>query len=121
MLSNTSKHIYEYISRHPLVCTSDIVKLTGFSIKTVNYHIRILRMNNFIYVSEWIQNSRNVPTMVLSVGNKLDAPKPPVKEQTIMRHEKKLKVHKTFTPRPDEAAAWLMNPITQSNLDMSAR
>lgn len=89
--------------------------------KTVNYHVRMLRMENMIYVSEWIQNKRNVATMVLSVGNKLDTPKPPIKIQTIMRHEKKLKVHAKFTPRPDEAAAWLLNPITQSNTDMSAR
>ena len=121
MLSNTSQHILDYIGRHPIVCTSDIAKFTGFPLKTVNYHVRILRMENLIYVSEWIQNKRNVPTMVLSAGNKLDAPKPPIKLQTIMRHEKKLKVHAKFTPRPDEAAAWLLNPITQSNLDMSAR
>jgi len=121
LISNTSQHIYDYISRNPLVCTSDIAKVTGLPMKTVNYHVRILRMDNLIYVSEWIQNSRNVPTMVLSVGNKLDAPKPPVKPQTIMRHEKKLKVRAKFTPRPDEAAAWLLNPITQSSTDMSAR
>ena len=89
--------------------------------KTVNYHVRILRMENMIYVSEWIQNSRNVPTMVLSVGNKLDAEKPPIKLQALKKHEKKLKVYAKFTPRPDEAAAWLLNPITPKNLDMSAR
>ena len=121
MLTNTSQHIYDYISRHPIVCTSDIAKFTGLPMKTVNYHVRILRMDNLIYVSEWMQNKRNVPTMVLSAGNKMDAPKPPVKLQTIMRHEKKLKVHAKFTPRPDEAAAWLLNPITPKNLDMSAR
>ena len=53
--------------------------------KTVNYHVRILRMENMIYVSEWIQNSRNVPTMVLSVGNKLDAEKPPIKLQALKK------------------------------------
>jgi hypothetical protein len=121
MLSNTTQNIYEYIARQPLVCTSDIAKVTGLPMKTVNYHVRILRMENLIYVSEWVQNSRNVPTMVLSVGNKLDAPKPPVKPQTIKKHEKKLKVYEKFTPRPDEAAAWLLNPITPKNLDMSAR
>jgi DNA-binding transcriptional ArsR family regulator len=121
MLSNTSQHIYEYISRHPFVCTSDIARITGLPMKTVNYHVRILRMENLIYVSEWIQNKRNVPTMALSAGNKIDAPKPPLKLQAIKKHEKKLKVYEKFTPRPDEAAAWLLNPITPKNLDMSAR
>jgi predicted transcriptional regulator len=121
MLSDTTQHIYEYIARHPLASTADIAKFSGLQMKNVNYHVRILRMENLIYVSEWIQNSRNVPTMVLSAGNKMDAPKPPVKQQTIKKHEKKLKLATKFTPRPDEAAAWLMNPITQKNLDMSAK
>jgi hypothetical protein len=121
MRSNTSQYIYEYICKQPLVMTSDIAKATGISMKIVHYHVRILRMENLIYVSEWIPNSRNVPTMMLSAGNKMDAPKPPLKEQAFMRHEKKLKNQRTFRPRPDEAAAWLLNPIIQSNLDMSAR
>jgi DNA-binding MarR family transcriptional regulator len=121
MLSNTTQHIYDYIARNPIVSSTDIVKYTNLHPNKVNYHLRILRKLNLIYVSEWIQNSRNVPTMVLSAGNKLDAPKPPIKLQALKKHEKKLKVHAKFTPRPDEAAAWLMNPITQSSTDMSAR
>lgn len=89
--------------------------------KNVNYHVRILRKTGMIYVSDWIQNSRNIPTMVLSAGNKMDAEKPPLKLQALMRHEKRLRTHVNFKPRPDEAAAWLMNPIIQSNIDMNVR
>lgn len=121
MLSNTAKHIYDYITRQPIVSVTDIAKFTGLHPKYVNYYVRILRKENLIYVSEWIANSRNVPTMVLSAGNKLDAEKPPMKEKTIKLHEKRLKTYAKFTPRPDEAAAWLMNPITPKNSDMSAR
>jgi DNA-binding MarR family transcriptional regulator len=121
MLSQTTRHIYDYIAKYPIVSITDIAKYTSLHPKLISYHIRILRKENLIYVSEWIQNVKNVPIMVLTAGNKLDAPKPPVKPQTIMRHEKKLKVCAKFTPRPDEAAAWLMNPIIPKNLDMSAR
>jgi DNA-binding MarR family transcriptional regulator len=121
MLSNTAQHIYEYITRQPIVTVTDIAKYTGLHVKYVNYHVRILRKENLIYVSEWIRNSKNVPTIVLSAGNKLDAERPLVKEATIKLHEKRLKTYPTFTPRPDEAAAWLMNPIIPKNSDMSVR
>lgn len=121
MLSNTTIHVYEYISRHPCVFTSDIAKHTGLQMKNVNYHVRILRKHGMIYVSKWIEDHRNIPIMTLSVGNKMDAEKPPLKPQAIMRHEKRLMERRKFVPRPDEAAAWLMNPIIPKNIDMSAR
>lgn len=121
MLSQTTKHIYDYIAKYPIVSITDIAKYTSLHPRLISYHIRILRKENLVYVSEWIQNVRNVPVMVLTAGNKMDAPKPPIKLQALKKHEKKLKSHERFTPRPDEAAAWLLNPITPKNSDMSAR
>ena len=121
MLSNTTIHVYEYISRKTGALTSDIAKDTGLQMKNVNYHVRILRKEGMIYVSDWIQDKRNIPIMALTAGNKMDADKPPLKPQAMMRHEKKLKYQTTFRPRPDEAAAWLLNPITLSSIDMSAK
>lgn len=120
-LSNTSKRILEVISKYPAITNSEIVEETGLETETVNYHVRILRRENLIYVSAWIQSSRNLPVMMLTSGNRIDADKPPLKRQTLVRYEKKLKVKAEFTPRADEAAAWLMNPITPKNLDMSAK
>jgi DNA-binding MarR family transcriptional regulator len=121
MINNTTKHVLEVISKYPAMTTTEIAAETGLQIENVNYHVRILRRGNLIYVSAWIQSSRNVPTMMLTSGNRLDAEKPPLKPQTIKKHEKKLKTHSSFKPRPDEAAAWLTNPIIPRNLDMSAR
>ncbi len=118
---NKTKQIQDYIAMHKGVTTVEISQHTGLHIKHVNYYVRRLRTQNLIFVSQWIQSARNMPTMLLSSGNKLDADKPPLKHETIMRHEKKLKIKEIFTPRADEAAAWLMNPITQKNLGMSAR
>lgn len=121
MINNTTKHVLEVISKYPAMTTTEIAKETGLQIENVNYHVRILRKENLIYVSAWIQSSRNVPLMMLTKGNRLDAEKPPLKQQTIIKNEKKLKAQPKFQPRPDEAAAWLLNPIIQSSLDMSAR
>lgn len=121
MINNTTKHVLEVISKHPKMTTSDIARETGLQAENVNYHVRILRKENLIYVSSWIHNSRNVPIMMLTKGNRLDAEKPPIKQQTIVKNEKKLKVRSQFKPRPDEAAAWLLNPIIPNSLDMSAR
>lgn len=121
MLSNTTIHVYEYISRKPGVLMNDIARDTGLQLKNVNYHVRILRRASMVYVSDWSYSSKNVPVMLLSAGNKMDVEKPPIREESIMRHEKRLKFSETFRPRPDEAAAWLLNPITPSSIDMSAR
>lgn len=118
---NKNIQIHEYIAKNKGVTTTDISKHTGVDIKHVNYYVRSLRMQNLIYVSEWIYSIRNIPTMLLSNGNKLDAEKPLVKQQTFKKYEKRLKTHAPFEPRPDEAAAWMMNPTTPNNLDMSAR
>jgi len=118
---NKTKQIHDYIAQHNGVTTVDISRNTGLSIKHVNYYVRSLRTQNMIYVSDWIQSSRNVPTMLLSSGNKLDAEKPLLKLQTLKKYDKRIKVHAPFKPRPDEAAAWMLNPTTPKSLDMSAR
>lgn len=120
-LSNTTQQVLDVISKHPAMTTADIAAETGLKIEIVNYHVRILRRENLVYVSAWIQSVRNLPTMMLTSGNKLDAEKPPLKPQTILRYQKKIKVQPSFIPRADEAAVWLMNPITPKNSDMSAK
>jgi DNA-binding MarR family transcriptional regulator len=119
MLNKTTQ-IHEYIAQNNGVTGVDIAKHTGIDIKHVNYYVRSLRNKNLIYVSEWVQSARNMPTMLLSSGNKLDAEKPPLKEQTLVKYEKLIKTPPPFKPRPDEAAAW-MYPTTPKSLDMSAR
>ena len=121
MINSTTQQVLEVISKYPAITNPEIAKETGLQIENVNYHVRILRKENLIYVSSWIQSSRNVPLMMLTKGNRLDADKPPLKKQTIIKNEKKLKAEPKFQPRADEAAAWLLNPIIQSSLDMSVR
>ena len=121
IINNTAKLLLESISKYPEMTMVEIAQKTGLQVDNVNYHVRILRRENLIYVSSWMQSSRNVPTMRLTIGNKLDADKPLLKPQTIKKHEKKLPIQKPFKPRADEAAAWMMNPIIPRNLDMSAR
>jgi predicted transcriptional regulator len=121
MINNTTKYVLETISKYAALTTTEIAEKTGLQVENVNYHVRILRRENLIYVSAWIQSSRNVPTMMLTSGNRLDADKPPLKLQTIKKQEKKLKTQPSFTPKADEAAAWLMNPITPKSLDLSVR
>jgi DNA-binding MarR family transcriptional regulator len=120
MLNKTTQ-IHEYIAQNNGVTGVDIARHTNIDIKHVNYYVRSLRSKNLIYVSEWVQSARNMPTMLLASGNKLDAEKPLVKQQTFKKYEKRLKTHEPFKPRPDEAAAWMMNPTTPNNSDMSAR
>ena len=121
MLNNTAKQVLEVISKYAAITTTEIAEETGLKADTVNYYVRNLRNDNLIYVSSWILNYRNVPTMMLTSGNRMDADKPPLKQQTMKKYDKKIRVQKTFTPRADEAAAWLMNPITPKNSDMSAK
>ena len=121
MINNTAKLLLEVISEYPAMTMTEIAEKTGLQVENVNYHVRILRRENLIYVSSWMKSSRNVPTMRLTIGNKLDADKPLLKPQTIKKHEKKIPIQKPFKPRADEAAAWMMNPIIPRNLDMSVR
>jgi len=68
MINNTTKHVLEVISKYPAMTTSEIAAETGLQIENVNYHVRILRKENLIYVSSWVQSVRNVPLMMTDKG-----------------------------------------------------
>ena len=80
--------------------TSTLVKLTGRPIKSVLSTVKTLHDRSKIHIGAYEMNKRNQASRVWYWGDGDDAREPSTVE------------HKNgFIPRPDEAAAWLRNPI----------
>ena len=77
---------------------SALVVLTGKDIKSVRNAVKILYTTNKIHVGSYELNKRGKVSRIWYWGDGDDAREPVVSKQT-------------FIPRPDEAAAWLRNPI----------
>jgi transcription initiation factor IIE alpha subunit len=77
---------------------SALVVLTGKDIKSVRNALKSLYSNNTIHIGSYETNKRGKISQVWHWGDGDDAREPVVSKQT-------------FIPRPDEAAAWLRNPI----------
>ena len=79
---------------------STLVQLTGKPGKSVLNTLKILHQQSKIHVGSYEINMRNQVARVWHWGDGDDAREPSTVE------------HKNgFIPRPDEAAAWLRNPI----------
>jgi hypothetical protein len=79
---------------------STLVKLTGRPIKSVLSTIKTLHDRSKIHIGTYELNRRGQASRVWYWGDGDDAREPSTVE------------HKNgFIPRPDEAAAWLRNPI----------
>jgi hypothetical protein len=79
---------------------STLVQLTGRPIKSVLATLTTLHQQSKIHIGAYEMNKRNQAARVWHWGDGDDAREPSTVE------------HKNgFIPRPDEAAAWLRNPI----------
>ena len=79
---------------------STLVKLTGRPVKSVLSTIKTLHNQSKIHVGDHEVNKRGQVSRVWYWGDGDDA-----REPNIVRHKD------GFIPRPDEAAAWLRNPV----------
>ena len=79
---------------------SALVKMTGRPIKSVMSTLKTLHDRSKIHVGDHEVNKRGQVSRVWVWGDGDDA-----REPNIVRHKD------GFIPRPDEAAAWLRNPI----------
>jgi len=78
---------------------SALVVLTGKDIKTVRNSIKTLYVTNKVHIGSYEINKRGKVSRVWHWGDGDDAREPTVIDK------------QAFIPRPDEAAAWLRNPI----------
>jgi hypothetical protein len=79
---------------------STLVKLTGRPIKSVLSTLKTLHDRSKIHIGSYELNKRGQASRVWHWGDGDDA-----REPNIVRHKD------GFIPRPDEAAAWLRNPV----------
>tara|TARA_R110000822_G_scaffold168565_1_gene308641 strand:- start:1288 stop:1608 length:321 start_codon:yes stop_codon:yes gene_type:complete len=79
---------------------SALVILTGKDIKAVRNALKSLYSNNKIHIGAYSASKHGKISQVWTWGDGDDAREP------VMEGNKKV-----FIPRPDEAAAWLRNPI----------
>jgi len=77
-----------------------LVQLTGRPIRSVLSTLRTLHNRSKVHIGAYEMNKRNQALRVWYWGDGDDA-----REPNIVRHSD------GFIPRPDEAAAWLRNPI----------
>ena len=69
--------------------------------------LRNLHKSNLLYISSYKPDKRNCLRPMYSIGNKIDAEKPPVKYATERRKERLLAAKQPFTPRRDVASVWM--------------
>lgn len=77
---------------------SALVVLTSKDIKSVRNAVKTLYTTNKIHIGSYELSKRGKVSRVWHWGDGDDAREPVISKQT-------------FIPRPDEAAAWLRNPI----------
>ena len=77
-----------------------LVQLTGRPIKSVLSTLKTLHQQSKIHIGAYEINKRNQALRVWYWGDGDDAREPVIDKD-----------NKKFIPRPDEAAAWLRNPI----------
>ena len=80
--------------------TNELVTLTGRPIKSVLSTLKTLHDRSKIHVGEYEVNKRGQVTRVWFWGDGDD------KREPVIVSNKQI-----FIPRPDEAAAWLRNPV----------
>jgi hypothetical protein len=77
---------------------SALVVLTGKDIKSVRNAVKILYTTNKVHIGAYELSKRGKVSRIWYWGDGDDAREPIISKQT-------------FIPRPDEAAAWLRNPL----------
>lgn len=69
-----------------------------------------LHRDGFLHISEWRMHPKNAGNKVYAYGYGEDAIKP-APRSPLRNKVEVYKAPKVFVPRPDEAAAWLRNPL----------
>jgi len=92
--------VAKMLQKHGHATASRLVKLTNKPIKSVLSTLRTLHDRSKIHVGAYERNKRGQVAKVWYWGDGDDAREP------VMANSKEV-----FIPRPDEAAAWLRNPI----------
>jgi len=80
--------------------SATLVKLTNRAPTSVKQTLKMMYTSNKIHIGDYEVTKRGKVTRVWAWGDGIDAKEPPS-----LRHREE------FVPRPDEAAAWLRNPI----------
>ena len=94
------KSVAKALEKAERATTSTLMKLTGKSVTSVRDALKILHGRSKIHIGAYEPSSRGKITRVWYWGDGDDAREPVV-----------TKDKPSFIPRPDEAAAWLRNPI----------
>ena len=92
--------VAKMLAKNGCATVSTLVKLTGRPIKSVLSTLKTLHQQSKIHVGSYEINKRNQASIVWHWGDGDD-----VREPSNVTHKD------GFIPRPDEAAAWLRNPI----------
>ena len=95
------KKIADVLRKLQKATSATIARATGKPKNTVTTALKALIDAGKIHIGDWEINSRGQMTRIYYWGRGIDAREPMIAG--------KEKVH--FIPRPDEAAAWLRNPI----------
>jgi hypothetical protein len=95
-----SATVSKMLQKHGHATASRLVKLTNRPIKSVLSTLRTLHDRSKIHVGAYERNKRGQVAKVWYWGDGDD-----VREPSTIEHKN------GFIPRPDEAAAWLRNPI----------
>ena len=94
------KLVSKALEKEGRATASTLEKITGKSITTVRGALKKLYGHSKIHIGGYELSGRGKLTKIWFWGDGDDA-----REPNIVRHSD------GFTPRPDEAAAWLRNPI----------
>jgi hypothetical protein len=92
--------VAKMLQNHGGATASMLVKLTGRPIKSVLSTLKTLHDRSKIHIGSYEINKRNQASRIWVWGDGDDA-----REPSTVKHKD------GFIPRPDEAAAWLRNPI----------
>ena len=95
------KQIYNALKRLQKASSSQIARVTNKPKGTVTTALKALLDAGQIHIGDWEINSRGQMARIYYWGKGVD-----VREPMIAGREKV-----KFIPRPDDAAAWLRNPI----------
>jgi hypothetical protein len=100
---DTRQLILNFLEHKKSCQVRDIADEFGTSMPRITYHLKILKFEGKIHISDWAPGVDQTPRAVWSLGNSPDAPRPIAKPT---RH-KRGRVSTIIKIRPDIASAWL--------------
>jgi len=102
--------IMELLRKGTPMLSLDIAHVLKIDKGAASQAAKELHVAKLLHIAEWRSNVKNGGNKLYAYGKGEDAVKP---EPKFERKSKKQEVYvpKVFAPRPDEAAAWMRNPI----------